>query len=81
MDIKLAKKGRTVIISGDTNYSENLVNKQKGRFINSEIPDAPKILKKCKSKRSNGLSHDTKEMAKIINIAEPKLTVLLTFLL
>ena len=76
---KISYKGRTVIISGDTNYSDNLVNNAKGAdLLIHEIADAPEDLVKYNAKVRGLMDYHTtpSEMAKIINIAEPKLTVL-----
>ena len=67
---KISYKGRTVIISGDTNYSENLVNNAKGAdLLIHEIADAPEDLIKHNAKVRGLMDYHTtpSEMAKTVS--------------
>tara|TARA_Y100000817_G_C16810024_1_gene523812 strand:+ start:343 stop:1275 length:933 start_codon:yes stop_codon:yes gene_type:complete len=76
---KINYKGKTVVISGDTNYSENLVNHSRGvDLLIHEIADAPQKLVTNNPKVQGLMNYHTTpdEMAKIINSTKPKLTIL-----
>ncbi|NKB21891.1 MAG: MBL fold metallo-hydrolase [Alphaproteobacteria bacterium] len=70
--------GRTVVLSGDTKYTENLVKNSKGAdlIIHSVASIAPKLLKKSKIMRAI-LSHhsEPEDTAKVFNAIKPKLAV------
>jgi len=70
--------GRTVVLSGDTKYTENLVKNAKGAdlIIHSVASIAPKLLKKSKIMRSI-LSHhsEPEDTAKVFNAVKPKMAV------
>lgn len=70
--------GRTVVLSGDTKYTENLVKNAKGAdlIIHSVASIAPKLLKKSKIMR-NILSHhsEPEDTAKVFNAVKPKMAV------
>lgn len=70
--------GRTVILSGDTKYTDNMANKAAGAdlIIHSVASIAPKLLKKSKIMR-NILAHhsEPEDTAKLFNLVKPKLAV------
>ena len=70
--------GRSVILSGDTRYTENLVKNAKGAdlIIHSVASIAPALLKKSKVMRSI-LSHhsEPEDTARVFNAVKPKLAV------
>jgi ribonuclease Z len=70
--------GRTVVLSGDTKYTENLVKKAKGAdlIVHSVASIAPKLLKKSRIMRAI-LSHHSKpeDTAKVFNAVKPKMAV------
>jgi len=76
---KIIYKNKAVLISGDTNYSENLVKAAKNvDLLIHEIASAPKSLI-SKSEKVKGIMnyHTTPiEMSKIINQSQPKFVVL-----
>ena len=76
---KIIHKGKVVIISGDTNYSENLIKYARNcDLLIHEIADAPLKLIQNNSKVSGLMNYHTTpaEMSKIINKVKPKHTVL-----
>ena len=70
--------GRTVVLSGDTKYTENLVNNAKGAdlIIHSVASISKKLLNKSKVMR-NILTHhsEPEDTAKVFNAIKPKLAV------
>jgi ribonuclease Z len=70
--------GRTVILSGDTRYTENLVKNAKGAdlIIHSVAVIGAKLLKKSKIMR-NILAHhsEPEDTAKVFNAIKPKLAI------
>lgn len=70
--------GRSVVLSGDTKYTDNLVKNAKGAdlIIHSVASIAPKLLKKSKIMRSI-LSHhsEPEDTARVFNAIKPKLAV------
>jgi len=70
--------GRTVVLSGDTKYTENLVRNAKGAdlIIHSVASIAPKLLKKSKIMRIILAHHsEPEDTAKVFNTVKPKLAV------
>lgn len=70
--------GRTVVLSGDTRYTENLVRNAKGAdlIIHSVASIAPKLLKKSKIMRIILAHHsEPEDTAKVFNTIKPKLAV------
>lgn len=70
--------GRTVVLSGDTKYTENLVKNAKGAdlIIHSVASIAPKLLKKSKIMRIILAHHsEPEDTAKVFNAVKPKLAV------
>lgn len=70
--------GRTVVLSGDTKYNENLVRNAKGAdlIIHSVASIAPKLLKKSKIMRIILAHHsEPEDTAKVFNTVKPKLAV------
>ncbi|MED5274950.1 MAG: MBL fold metallo-hydrolase [Pseudomonadota bacterium] len=76
---KISNGKHTVVISGDTNFSENLVSHAKDSdLLIHEIAFAPKPLIE-KSKKIEGLMnyHTTpEEMIKVLKLTKPRLTIL-----
>ena len=70
--------GRTVILSGDTRYTENLVKNAKGAdlIIHSVAVIGAKLLKKSKIMH-NILAHhsEPEDTARVFNAVKPKLAV------
>ena len=70
--------GRSVVLSGDTKYTENVVKNAKGAdlIIHSVASIAPALLKKSKIMRSI-LSHhsEPEDTARVFNAVKPKLAV------
>ena len=70
--------GRSVVLSGDTKYNDNLVNNAKGAdlIIHSVASISKKLLKKSKVMR-NILTHhsEPEDTAKVFNAVKPKLAV------
>lgn len=70
--------GRTVVLSGDTKYSDNVVKSAKGAdlIVHSVAVIAAKLLKKSKVMR-NILAHhsEPEDTARIFNAVKPKLAV------
>ena len=76
---KITYKGKVVIISGDTNYSENLIKYARNcDLLIHEIADAPQNLIQDNPKVLGLMNYHTtpKEMSRIINKVEPKHTIL-----
>tara|TARA_B100001564_G_scaffold147765_1_gene124143 strand:+ start:99 stop:1025 length:927 start_codon:yes stop_codon:yes gene_type:complete len=76
---KIIYKNRSVVISGDTNYSANLVaHAQNVDLLIHEIADAPENVVKRNPKVQGLMNYHTtpKEMARIIKESNPKHTVL-----
>lgn len=70
--------GRSVVLSGDTRYTENLVNNAKGAdlIIHSVASIAPKLLKKSKIMRIILAHHsEPEDTARVFNTIKPKLAV------
>jgi ribonuclease Z len=69
--------GHSVVLSGDTRYSENLISHAKGTdLLVHEVAIAPDSLKKTDPKYNILAHHTTPEQAcKIFNIVKPKLAV------
>ena len=81
---KIIYKGRSVVISGDTNYSANLVSHAKNSdLLIHEIADAPlRVINKYPKVEGLMNYHTTpEEMARVINEAKPRYTVLTHMLL
>ena len=81
---KIIYKNRSVVISGDTNYSSNLVTYSKNvDLLIHEIADAPDSIKNRSSKVKGLMDYHTtpEEMARIIKEASPRFTVLTHILL
>ena len=81
---KIIYKNRSVVISGDTNYSSNLVSHSKNvDLLIHEIADAPDSIKNRSSKVKGLMDYHTtpEEMARIIKEASPRFTVLTHILL
>ena len=81
---KIIYKGRSVVISGDTNYSANLVSHAKNSdLLIHEIADAPlSVINKYPKVKGLMNYHTTpEEMARVINEAKPRYTVLTHMLL
>ncbi|MED5502639.1 MAG: MBL fold metallo-hydrolase [Pseudomonadota bacterium] len=81
---KIIYKNRSVVISGDTNYSSNLVSYAKNSdLLIHEIADAPlSIINKYPKVEGLMNYHTTpEEMARVINEAKPRYTVLTHMLL
>lgn len=70
--------GRTVVLSGDTKYTDNLVKNAKGAdlIIHSVASISKKLLKKSKVMR-NILTHhsEPEDTARVFNAVKPKLAV------
>ena len=70
--------GRTVVLSGDTKFTENLVNGAKGAdlIIHSVASISPGLLKKSKVMRSILSYHsEPEDTAKVFNAVKPKLAL------
>ena len=81
---KITYKNKSVVISGDTNYSSNLVSYAKNcDLLIHEIADAPdSIIKKYPKVQGLMNYHTTpKEMARVIEEATPRYTILTHMLL
>ena len=81
---KIIYKGRSVVISGDTNYSANLVSHAKNSdLLIHEIADAPLSVINEYPKVKGLMNYHTtpEEMARVINEAKPRYTVLTHMLL
>ena len=76
---KITNGEQTIIISGDTNFSENLIKYAKDcDLLIHEIASAPKPLIK-ESAKIRGLMNyhtTTEEMIKILELTKPRLTIL-----
>ena len=76
---KISNGDQTVVISGDTNYSENLIKYAKYcDLLIHEIADAPEKLIEKNPKVQGLMNYHTtpKEMARTISNTSPRLTVL-----
>ena len=81
---KIIYKNRSIVISGDTNYSSNLVYHAKNTdLLIHEIADAPlNVINKYPKVKGLMNYHTTpKEMARVIEEAKPRYTVLTHMLL
>jgi ribonuclease Z len=70
--------GRTVLLSGDTKFTENLIKKGKGAdlIIHSVATIGKKLLKKSKVMRAILTHHsEPEDTAKVFNALKPKLAV------
>src|SRR5690348_2896782 len=74
---RIEYKGRSVVLSGDTKYSENLISFAKGTdLLIHEVVIAPDTLSKADPRYNILMHHTTPEQAaKIFNIVNPKLAV------
>ncbi len=76
---KITNGHQTIIISGDTNLSKNLIeNARNCDLLIHEIADAPKSLIEKNPKVEGLMNYHTtiKEMATILNATKPRLTIL-----
>ena len=81
---KIIYKNRSIVISGDTNYSANLVSyAQNVDLLIHEIADAPERVIERNPKVQGLMNYHTtpKEMARIIKESNPKHTILTHILL
>ena len=81
---KIIYKNRSIVISGDTNYSANLVSyAQNVDLLIHEIADAPEKVIKRNPKVQGLMNYHTtpKEMARIIKESNPRHTILTHILL
>lgn len=76
---RIEYKGRTVVLSGDTIYSENVIKNAMGvDLLIHQIGYAPPIAMKKNKLVKKIIGHHTQphQLAKVLNAAKPKLTVL-----
>ena len=76
---KIKADGQTIVISGDTNFSENLVkHATDSDLLIHEIASAPQSVIEKNPKVKGLMNYHTtpKEMIKILNLTKPRLTIL-----
>lgn len=74
---RIEYKGRSVVLSGDTKYSENLIRYAKGTdLLVHEVAIAPDTMSKTDPKANIMAHHTNPEQAtKIFNLVKPKMAV------
>jgi len=76
---KIISGDKTIVYSGDTSISENIINNSKNSdiLIHEIISSSEKLFKKNKKLQQITTTHtNISQLIKILNIAKPKLTIL-----